>query len=167
MRNAKWIYHIFAVDGLRMAISFGIFFCLFRALRLPRSVCGLVLIPLIWFYAALAGWPASAIWVTSHWFADWPCAYFYVPESSLFTSGLYYLVLGPGWIFRPTLRAWKIAAPMGARQISSGEGSNRRFAPRGAGAWAALARSGLLPVCKKWGSRRASYPAWFCRLRSP
>jgi hypothetical protein len=43
-------YHIFAVDGLRMAIIFGIFFYLFRALRLPRAVCGLVLIPLIWFY---------------------------------------------------------------------------------------------------------------------
>ena len=45
-------YHIFAVDGLRMAIIFGIFFYLFRALRLPRAVCGLVLMPLIWFYAA-------------------------------------------------------------------------------------------------------------------
>jgi len=41
-------YHIFAVDGLRMAIVFGIFFYLFRALRLPRAVSGLVLIPLIW-----------------------------------------------------------------------------------------------------------------------
>ena len=57
-------YHIFAVDGLRMAIIFGIFFGLFRLLRLPRDVCGLVLIPLIWFYAALTGWPASAIRAT-------------------------------------------------------------------------------------------------------
>jgi competence protein ComEC len=54
-------YHIFAVDGLRMAIIFGIFFGLFRALCLPRPICGLVLIPLIWFYVALTGWPASAI----------------------------------------------------------------------------------------------------------
>lgn len=54
-------YHIFAVDGLRMAIVFGIFFEFFRALRMPRIVCGLVLIPLIWFYVALTGWPASAI----------------------------------------------------------------------------------------------------------
>ncbi len=29
-----------------------------------------------------------------------------------------------------------------------GKGSNRRFAPRGAGPWTALARSGLLPACK-------------------
>jgi competence protein ComEC len=57
-------YHIFAVDGLRMAIIFGIFFALFRALGLPRAVCGLLLIPLIWFYTALTGWPASAIRAT-------------------------------------------------------------------------------------------------------
>ena len=57
-------YHIFAVDGLRMAIIFGIFFYLFRALGMSRAVCGLVLLPLIWFYAALTGWPASAIRAT-------------------------------------------------------------------------------------------------------
>ena len=57
-------YHIFAVDGLRMAIVFGIFFGLLRALGLPRWVCGLVLLPLIWFYTALTGWPASAIRAT-------------------------------------------------------------------------------------------------------
>ena len=57
-------YHIFAVDGLRMAIIFGIFFGLLRAISVPRAVCGLVLIPLIWFYAALTGWPASAIRAT-------------------------------------------------------------------------------------------------------
>jgi len=57
-------YHIFAVDGLRMGIVFGIFFGLFRALGLPRPVSGAVLIPLIWFYVALTGWPASAIRAT-------------------------------------------------------------------------------------------------------
>jgi len=57
-------YHIFAVDGLRMAIVFGIFFYLLRALHLSRAVCGLVLMPLIWFYVGLTGWPASAIRAT-------------------------------------------------------------------------------------------------------
>ena len=57
-------YHIFAVDGLRMAIIFGICFGLFRVLGLPRAVCGLLLIPLIWFYTAMTGWPASAIRAT-------------------------------------------------------------------------------------------------------
>ena len=57
-------YHIFAVDGLRMAIVFGIFFGLLRALGLPRGAAGLLLLPLIWFYTALTGWPASAIRAT-------------------------------------------------------------------------------------------------------
>ncbi len=57
-------YHIFAVDGLRMAIIFGIFFSLFRALGLSRAVIGVVLLPLLWFYVALTGWPASAIRAT-------------------------------------------------------------------------------------------------------
>jgi competence protein ComEC len=57
-------YHIFAVDGLRMAIIFGIFLGLLRALGLPRAICGLVLLPVIWFYTALTGWPASAIRAT-------------------------------------------------------------------------------------------------------
>jgi len=57
-------YHIFAVDGLRMAIVFGIFFGLFRALRINRAIAGLLLLPVIWFYVALTGWPASAIRAT-------------------------------------------------------------------------------------------------------
>jgi competence protein ComEC len=57
-------YHIFAVDGLRMAILFGIFFSLFRAFGLPRPICGAGLIPLLWFYVGLTGWPASAIRAT-------------------------------------------------------------------------------------------------------
>lgn len=54
-------FHIFAVDGLRMAILFFIFFETFRLLRIPRTISGLILIPLIWFYVDLTGWPASAI----------------------------------------------------------------------------------------------------------
>jgi competence protein ComEC len=57
-------YHIFAVDGLRMAIIFGIFFQLFRVCRLPRPAIGLILLPLIWGYVVLTGWPASAIRAT-------------------------------------------------------------------------------------------------------
>lgn len=57
-------YHIFAVDGLRMAILFGLFLALFRAAGLPLRLCGVLLLPLIWFYTALTGWPASAIRAT-------------------------------------------------------------------------------------------------------
>ena len=54
-------YHIFAVDGLRIAIVSGIFLGLFRVLGIPRAWCGLLAVPIIWFYAAMTGWPASAI----------------------------------------------------------------------------------------------------------
>jgi competence protein ComEC len=54
-------FHIFAVDGLRMAILFGIFFKALRWLRVPRNICSAVVLPLLWFYVDLTGWPASAI----------------------------------------------------------------------------------------------------------
>lgn len=54
-------FHIFAVDGLRIAIIAGILLGLFRAVGIPRALCGLLAAPLILFYAAMTGWPASAI----------------------------------------------------------------------------------------------------------
>ncbi len=57
-------YHIFAVDGLRMAIIFGIFFVPLRRLHVPREIAGACLLVIIWFYVALTGWPASAIRAT-------------------------------------------------------------------------------------------------------
>lgn len=54
-------YHIFAVDGLRMAIIFSIFYSIFRLMNLSRRTGGAFLLPIIWFYVMLTGWPASAI----------------------------------------------------------------------------------------------------------
>ncbi len=54
-------FHIFAVDGLRIAIIAGILTGLFRALGVPRAYCGLLAAPLIIFYTAMTGWPASAV----------------------------------------------------------------------------------------------------------
>ena len=54
-------YHIFAVDGLRIAIVSGILFGLFRAVNIPRAWAALLVVPLIFFYASLTGWPASAV----------------------------------------------------------------------------------------------------------
>ncbi len=54
-------YHIFAVDGLRVAIVAGILFALMRALGVPRAWCAVVTAPFLLFYAAMTGWPASAI----------------------------------------------------------------------------------------------------------
>ncbi|MDB6112250.1 MAG: ComEC/Rec2-related protein [Pedosphaera sp.] len=57
----NYIYHIFAVDGLRIAIISGILIGLLRVLGIPRAGCGLMVVPLILFYTAMTGWPASAV----------------------------------------------------------------------------------------------------------
>lgn len=54
-------YHIFAVDGLRIAIVSGILLGLMRVIGIPRNFCALLTVPFLLFYAAMTGWPASAI----------------------------------------------------------------------------------------------------------
>lgn len=53
--------HIFAISGLHIALIAGIFLALLRAATLPQFFCGVVVIPIIWFYTAATGWQASAI----------------------------------------------------------------------------------------------------------
>ncbi len=53
--------HIFAISGLHIALIAGILVSLLRVLRIPRSLCGWLVIPLIWFYTAATGWQSSAI----------------------------------------------------------------------------------------------------------
>jgi competence protein ComEC len=53
--------HIFAIDGLRIALLSGMIVTLLRVLRISRAWCGAIAIPAIWFYTAATGWEASAI----------------------------------------------------------------------------------------------------------
>ncbi len=53
--------HLFAIDGLRIALMSGMIVTLLRVLRLSRGWCGLLAIPTIWFYTAATGWEPSAI----------------------------------------------------------------------------------------------------------
>ena len=53
--------HIFAISGLHIALIAGILVALFRLFGVPRSACGAVVIPLVWFYTAATGWQPSAI----------------------------------------------------------------------------------------------------------
>jgi ComEC/Rec2-related protein len=53
--------HIFAISGLHIALIAGILVRVLRVLQIPRSVCGWLVIPLIWFYTAATGWQSSAI----------------------------------------------------------------------------------------------------------
>lgn len=96
-------YHIFAVDGLRMAIIFGILFGLLRSLGLPRGACGCILIPVIWFYVALTGWPASAIRATvmlTVVIAGWALKRPVNPLNSLFAAALILLIWEPQQLFQ-------------------------------------------------------------------
>ncbi|HET7625650.1 MAG TPA: ComEC/Rec2 family competence protein [Verrucomicrobiae bacterium] len=53
--------HIFAISGLHIALIAGILVSLLRVLRVSRMWCGVLVIPLIWFYTAATGWQSSAI----------------------------------------------------------------------------------------------------------
>ncbi len=53
--------HLFAIDGLRIALISGMLVALLRVLQVSRAWSGLVAIPLIWFYTAATGWESSAI----------------------------------------------------------------------------------------------------------
>lgn len=53
--------HIFAISGLHIALIAGILVSLLRVVRVSRLWCGLVVIPLLWFYTAATGWQPSAV----------------------------------------------------------------------------------------------------------
>ena len=53
--------HIFAISGLHMVLIAGILVSVLRVIRIPRGVCGWVVIPAIWFYTGVTGWQSSAI----------------------------------------------------------------------------------------------------------
>ncbi|MCI0746908.1 MAG: ComEC/Rec2 family competence protein [Verrucomicrobia subdivision 3 bacterium] len=53
--------HVFAISGLHVALIAAIAAGVLRGVRVSRRVCGLVVIPLIWFYTAATGWQASAV----------------------------------------------------------------------------------------------------------
>ena len=53
--------HLFAIDGLRIALVSGMVITLLRVLQVPRAACGLLCLPVIWFYTAATGWEPSAV----------------------------------------------------------------------------------------------------------
>ncbi len=52
--------HIFAISGLHIALISGIMISLLRVLQIPRGICGIIVVPALWFYCAATGWQASA-----------------------------------------------------------------------------------------------------------
>lgn len=53
--------HVFAISGLHIALIAGVLVALLRAARIPRHWCGIIVVPVIWFYVAATGWQTSAI----------------------------------------------------------------------------------------------------------
>jgi ComEC/Rec2-related protein len=100
-------YHIFAVDGLRIAIVSGIFLTFFRALGMKRAVAAMLTIPIILFYASLTGWPASAVRaivmiciVFGGWILKRPGELL----NSLFAAAMVILILDPRQMFQAGFR---------------------------------------------------------------
>ena len=145
-------YHIFAVDGLRMAIIFGIFFSLLRAFTLPRWLCGLILLPMIWFYVALTGWPASAIRATvmlSIIIVGWILRRPSDLLNSLFAAAIIILVCDPQQLFQAGFQLSFLVVLCLVLTIPILQGISRRF----------FAPDPLLPDSLR--------PAWQRGLRVP
>jgi ComEC/Rec2-related protein len=53
--------HIFAISGLHIALIAGLLVLVLRAAKVPSTLCGALVIPLIWAYTGVTGWQASAI----------------------------------------------------------------------------------------------------------
>ncbi len=57
--------YLFAISGLHVILVSGMLLAALRFLNVPRTYCGLIIIPLLWFYAAATGWSTSAIRATT------------------------------------------------------------------------------------------------------
>ena len=96
--------HVFAISGLHIALVAGVLLALLRWLRWSRAVCGLLSIPVIWFYVAATGWQSSAVRsavmmtvIAGSW-AWWRPA---DSLNSLSLSAGVILVASPGQLFQP------------------------------------------------------------------
>jgi competence protein ComEC len=97
-------YHIFAVDGLRIGLLATIGIGFLRLLQLPRAVCGALVLPALWFYAGLTGWPASAVRaviMASIIILGWTCKRPVDLINSLFAAAIIVLLWEPAQLFQP------------------------------------------------------------------
>jgi competence protein ComEC len=95
--------HIFAISGLHIALIAGILVALLRVAQVSRLWCGVVVIPLIWFYTGATGWQPSAIRSTimmsiivGGWALKRPCNL----VNSLATAALIILLWQPQQLFQ-------------------------------------------------------------------
>lgn len=99
--------HIFAISGLHIVLIAGLLVALLRSLRLSRQFCGLLVIPLIWFYTGATGWQSSAIRSTlmmSVVIGGWSLHRPYDLLNSLAAAGLMILVWQPQQLFQASFQ---------------------------------------------------------------
>jgi ComEC/Rec2-related protein len=99
--------HIFAISGLHIAFIAGILVSVLRVLQLPRFACGLLVIPLIWFYTAATGWQSSAIRSTVMMtvvLGGWALRRPSDMINSLATAALVILIWQPQQLFQPSFQ---------------------------------------------------------------
>lgn len=96
--------HVFAISGLHIALIAALVCAALRAVRVPRAVTGLMVIPILWFYVAATGWQSSAIRsavmmtaITGTWILNRPADLL----NSLALSALVILVWQPGQLMQP------------------------------------------------------------------
>jgi competence protein ComEC len=97
-------YHIFAVDGLRIGLLAAIGIGLLRLLQMPRALCGSLVLPVLWFYVGLTGWPASAVRaaiMASVVILGWACRRPVDLINSLFAAAILVLLWDPSQLFQP------------------------------------------------------------------
>lgn len=96
--------HLFAVSGIHVSILSGAILILLRSFLIPRFLCGVIILPVMWFFTSLTGWQASAIRATimlTIIIVGWM---FYRPSNllnSIFAAGIIILLWQPSQLFQP------------------------------------------------------------------
>ena len=99
--------HVFAISGLHIVLIAGMLVAVLRAVQLPRSACGALVIPLIWFYTLATGWQPSAIRSTIMMtviIVGWTLQRPGNLLNSLAASGLIILVADPSQLFQASFQ---------------------------------------------------------------
>ncbi|MTI70495.1 MAG: DNA internalization-related competence protein ComEC/Rec2 [Firmicutes bacterium] len=96
------IAHVLAVSGLHIGIVYGLFFYLFRILRMKNKINIIITLSILWFYGLIIGFPASvlrALVMFSILMLSKVIHSRYDALNGLFFSCLILLIYNPLWLF--------------------------------------------------------------------
>ena len=99
--------HVFAISGMHTALIALIMVQVLKAIRIPRSLCGWLVLPCLWFYTAATGWQSTAIRsaiMTTVIVAGWMLKRPGNLLNSLYASGFIILVWEPRQLFQASFQ---------------------------------------------------------------